>query len=231
MARRTSRSRRNARAATRSAGPVLSLRTRVVWGSLVGSMTVVGGMLWLMDGAKSPRVDGWSMPALAAASAPSSIESVFKTREPLDTARWTSIVVHHSGSTVGSAQTIEAQHLGMNLKGLGYHFVIGNGRGAPDGQIHVGYRWLDQLPGAHVGGPNAEALNRESIGICLVGNGDRAEFTPAQVQRVVELVSSLAAELNIPAERIYLHSDVAPTSDPGRNFPVAAFREQIAHLR
>lgn len=194
-------------------------------------MTVVGGLLWIMDGAKSPRVDGWSMPALASASTPHSIESVFQTRSPIQKSRWTSIVIHHSGSTVGSSQTIEAQHLAMNLKGLGHHFVIGNGRGAPDGQIHVGFRWLDQLPGAHVGGPNAELLNRESIGICLVGNGDRAAFTDAQIQRLIELVNALAAELGIPADRIYLHSDVARTSDPGRLFPVAAFREQISHLR
>jgi hypothetical protein len=207
------------------------MRTRVVWGSLLCSMTVVGGLLWIMDGAKSPRVDGWSMPALASASTPHSIESVFQTRSPIQKSRWTSIVIHHSGSSVGSPQTIEAQHLAMNLKGLGHHFVIGNGRGAPDGQIHVGFRWLDQLPGAHVGGPSAELLNRESIGICLVGNGDRSAFSDAQIQRLLELVNALAAELGIPADRIYLHSDVARTSDPGRLFPVAAFREQISHLR
>ncbi|MBX3360994.1 MAG: N-acetylmuramoyl-L-alanine amidase [Phycisphaeraceae bacterium] len=228
MARRKSTSNRKGQG--RSA-PALSTRTRVVWGSLVASMTVVSGLLWVMDGAKAPRVDGWSMPALAQASAPSSIESVFATRAAMERGRWTSIVIHHSGSTVGSAQTIEAQHLAMNLKGLGHHFVIGNGRGAPDGQIHVGFRWLDQLPGAHVGGPNAETLNRESIGICLVGNGDRSPFTQAQVQRLVELVNALANELAIPADRIYLHSDVARTSDPGRLFPAAAFREQVAHLR
>lgn len=228
MARRTSTTRGKS---GRASGLALSLRTRLVWGSLVGSMTLVGGLLWVMDGAKSPRVDGWSMPALAQASAPSSIESVFATRAPVQNGRWTSIVIHHSGSTVGSAQTIEAQHLGMNLKGLGHHFVIGNGRGAPDGQVHVGFRWMDQLPGAHVGGKNAETLNRESIGICLVGNGDRTPFTDAQIQRLVELVNALAAELGIPADRIYLHSDVARTSDPGRMFPMAAFREQVSHLR
>jgi hypothetical protein len=226
-----SRTRRASRSNKNPGGPALTKRTQIVWGSLVTSMTLVGGMLWLMDGAKSPRVDGWSMPALAAASAPSSIESVFQTRDQIQPNRWTSIVIHHSGSTVGSPATIEAQHLAMNLKGLGYHFVIGNGRGTPDGQIHVGYRWLDQLPGAHVGGPSAEVLNREAIGICLVGNGDRAEFTDAQITRLLDLTTALASELNIPADRIYLHSDVARTSNPGRLFPGAAFREQIAHLR
>ncbi len=228
MARRTSTGNGRNRGAK---GPALSRRTRCVWGSLVASMTMVGGLLWAMDGAKSPRVDGWSMPALASATVPYSIESVFQTRTPIEKGRWTSIVIHHSGSPVGSAQSIEAQHLSMNLKGLGHHFVIGNGRGAPDGQIHVGFRWLDQLPGAHVGGPSAELLNRESIGICLVGNGDRSPFSDAQIQRLLELVNALATELGIPANRIYLHSDVARTSDPGRLFPVAAFREQISHLR
>lgn len=205
-------------------------RARVVWGALLASMTVVGGFMAMVRGG-APRLDGFALPALASATVPASIEAALRTRVPVDRARWTSIVIHHSGSTAGTPASIEASHRAMNLNGLGYHFVIGNGRGIDDGEVHVGYRWLDQLPGAHVGGPNGPKLNQSSIGICLVGDGTRKPFSAAQIQRLAELVASLSRDLGIPQDRIVLHSDVAPTEDPGRFFPKAAFREQLAALR
>jgi N-acetyl-anhydromuramyl-L-alanine amidase AmpD len=109
--------------------------------------------------------------------------------------------------------------------------VIGNGHGIGDGEVHVGYRWLDQLPGAHVAGPQGDRLNRTSIGICLVGDGHRHEFTQEQMTRLLDLVASLRATLDIPASQVYLHSDVAQVADPGLMFPAAAFREQVAAMR
>jgi hypothetical protein len=199
--------------------------------SLAGTMTVVGGVLWLLDGAPAADLGGLALPALVEASAPASIDAIFNTREPLDHARWKGIVIHHSGSPVGTPASIAAQHSAMNLRGLGHHFVIGNGRGAPDGEIHVGYRWLDQLPGAHVGGPEQDWYNHHTIGICLIGDGQRHAFSDAQIRRLVNLVRALARELEIPEDRIVLHSDIVPTQDPGRFFPAAAFREGIASAR
>jgi N-acetylmuramoyl-L-alanine amidase len=146
----------------------------------------------------------------------------------LDRGRWKSIVIHASGSPVGNPASISAGQKAMHLSGLGYQFVIGNGRGMDDGELHVGYRWLDQLSGAHAAGPQADWYNDHSIGICLVGNGDRQPFTDAQVRRLVRLVQTLARELDIPQDRILLHSDLVRADDPGRFFPAAAFREQLA---
>ena len=100
-----------------------------------------------------------------------------------------------------------------------------------DGDIHVGYRWLDQLPGAHTAGPRGDWYNRNSIGICIVGDGRRRGFSDQQVGRLAQLVGELSRRLGIPADHIYLHSDVAKADDPGRFFPEAAFREQLARLR
>ena len=73
-------------------------------------------------------------------------------------------VVFGAGSGLGFALAIVAMagvrekmkysHVPDGLKGLGYHFVIGNGRGISDGELYVGYRWLDQLAGAHAAGAN-----------------------------------------------------------------------------
>ena len=206
-------------------------RARIVWSSLLVSMTSVGGLLWVLQGGPTPRLDGVSLPVMVAAAGPSSIEGVFKTRAKVQPQRWQAIVIHHSGSTFGSPAEIEAQHRAMNLEGLGYHFVVGNGSGMGNGEVRVGYRWLDQLPGAHVAGPQGEWFNRNAIGICLVGDGRKRGFEAEQIRRTVELVSTLCERLGIPSDRVYLHSDVAQTDNPGRFFPEAAFREQLARSR
>lgn len=206
-------------------------RTPVVWAALLAAMTTVGGVLFALDGKATTRIDGLALPALVSASGSASIETVFRTRATLDSKRWRSIVIHHSGSMRGTPASLEAQAKSVGLKGLGTHFVIGNGQGMDDGEIHVGYRWLDQNPGAHTTGADADWYNLHSIGICLVGNGDRQEFTPAQIDRLGQLVRTLCREFEIPEERVVLHSQVAKTSDPGLLFPTASFREQLPRKR
>lgn len=186
-------------------------------------MTAVGGLLLGLDWKPAPRMDGLSLSPLAAATTGgSAADPLLRTRRPMDVARWQAIVIHHSGSVVGSPASISREHEDQGIKGLGHHFVIGNGQGMDDGQLHIGYRWLDQLPGAHASGPNGDWFNLQSISICLVGDGERRTFTPAQINRLRELVSVLCREMDIPRDRVYLHSQIAPVTDPGRLFPADA---------
>lgn len=191
-------------------------------------MTLVGGLLLVLDGRPVPRTDGFSLSPLAATSWGSATDPILATRRPLDQQRWQAIVIHHSGSSLGTPASIEADHQARNLRGLGHHFIIGNGRGMDDGQVHVGYRWLDQLPGAHAAGAQGEAYNLHAISICLVGDGNRRAFTPAQLQRLESLVQTLSRQFAIPAESVVLHSDIADVDDPGRMFPSAMLRTSVA---
>lgn len=206
-------------------------RSRIVWASLAGSMTAVTALLLALDGGSSGRLDGFALPALAATSTTTSIEAVFDTREPVAEGRWQAIIIDHSGSPYGTPASIDEQHRALGLRGLGSDFVIGNGNGMGDGEIHVGDRWLNQLPGAHTAGEQGDWYNRHAIGITLVGDGSRREFTDVQMKRLLDLVSALAREYGIPPERIVLHRDVAPVSGPGRYFPAAGFREQVDSWR
>lgn len=141
---------------------------------------------------------------------------------------WTGIVIHHLGEPAGDPQSIHRQHLALGYQGLGYHFLIGNGNGLGNGIIRAGYRWEEQLPGAHVGGPAGAEHNARSIGICLIGNGDRRGFTDAQIEQLVALVRALQRELAIPADRVFLHRDLSDgTTSPGSFFPAARIREQL----
>lgn len=225
MARAHTQSRRSRRIPPGS--EAVGTRTKIVWAALLISMTGCAGLLMLNSGGAGASLKGLTLTPLVASGVPASIEGVFETRVPLDQPRWRSIVIHHSRSPYGSPDSLDREHRAMNLRGLGYHFVIGNGNGMGDGEIHVGSRWLDQQTGAHAGGARADWYDSHSIGICLVGNGDRRPFSRAQITRLVQLTIALARRLDIPADAIELHSDIAPTSDPGWYFPEAAFREQL----
>ncbi len=214
--RRSSRSTRPRNRAAASAGT----RVKVVWLSLFGAMTAVGALLLMVDGRPIPRGDGLSLSPLAAASFDGhSADPVFNPRKPIQPGRWQAIVIHHSGNVLGTPASIEREHQAQNLRVLGHHFIIGNGNGMDDGQLHLGYRWLEQEAGAHVGGEVGDWYNKNSISICLVGDGNRRPFSQAQLERLETLLDSLCRELQIPRDRILLHSQIAPVADPGKLFP------------
>jgi len=137
---------------------------------------------------------------------------------------WQRIIVHHSATTGGSATAIDRFHRNKGWRSLGYHFVIGNGRGSGDGEIEVGPRWRRQQDGAHV---RTGGLNRVSIGICLVGDFRTQVPTRAQMASLVRLVRYLQQRFRIPASRVQLHRDVAATQCPGPRFPEKKFRAQL----
>ncbi len=220
-----------ARGKRAKAAKAMGRRSKVVWAALVGSMTAITTLLMVLDHGTPARLDGLALPAMAAIPGSSSIEAIFDTRAEVTPDQWRAIVIDHTGSAYGTPASIDEDHKSMGLRGLGYDFVIGNGQGMADGEIHVGERWLEQQPGAHTAGADGEWYNRHAIGIALVGDGDRRGFTDAQMTRLLDLVAALAREYGIPPERIVLHGDVAPVAGPGRFFPAAALREQVDSWR
>jgi hypothetical protein len=190
-------------------------------------MSLVMGLLALSErGLSSGFLIATNVGALGEQPEPAR-DPVFRIEADLDHARWTGIVIHHLGLPAGDAERVHRLHLGYGYQGLGYHFLIGNGSGLADGIVHVGYRWNEQLPGAHVVGAGDEH-NQSSIGICLIGNGDRRPFTEKQMRSLVSLVRRLQRELDIPADHVHLHRDLTPSvTSPGRFFPLASLREQL----
>lgn len=203
-------------------------RTQIVWASLILAMTAMAGLLSMMTGSGSRLT---VLPAATAISEDRSdwLGSVLAPAEQAEGPRWDGIVIHHSASIQGSLDSLTRQHELQGLRGLGYHFVIGNGNGAEDGELMVGYRWSSQLPGAHVDGPRSEEYNATKIGICLIGDGDRRGFTAEQMSTLVQIVRGLQDEFGIPDEAVELHRDVAATSSPGRFFPQINFQRGLLH--
>ena len=134
--------------------------------------------------------------------------------------KWRYIVIHHSATSVGSVRSMDLYHRNTRHmeNGLAYHFVIGNGRGEPDGAITVGSRWRRQIKGGHLA---SERLNEKSIGICLVGNFEANRPTKKQLASLYALVNYLEDRCRTPSDAVKTHRQIntKPTSCPGRLFP------------
>lgn len=148
--------------------------------------------------------------------------------------RWQAIVIHHSGTSYGSAAHEDQYHRSIGWDGLGYDFVINNGiykngYGQPDGLVEVGYRWTQQKTGSHcrVNGDASNYWNEHSIGICLIGDCEKTYPTQMQKQSLLKLVKFLQQRYNIPQSRIKGHGDIKPTKCPGRYFPMEQLKAAL----
>jgi len=146
----------------------------------------------------------------------------------IEPGKWQYIVVHHSGSPSASLQGMDYYHrVERHMEnGLAYHFVIGNGRSMKDGEIAIGRRWRAQLDGGHLA---SEALNKKSIGICLVGNFDRDRPTKRQLESLHSLVEFLLIQCHLGPDAVRMHQQINPvyTRCPGRNFPAKSFLKEF----
>jgi len=141
---------------------------------------------------------------------------------PVRSRAWRYIVIHHTATLDGDVESIDAVHRrrtdgqGRPWLGIGYHFVIGNGRPMADGQVAATFRWTEQLHGAHAGD---RLHNEEGIGVCLVGDFEQSPPSQRQMAAAARLVQALAPRYGIPPANILPHSRVAATECPGRLFP------------
>ncbi len=165
--------------------------------------------------------------------APSGLPLRWRPRQDANPVNWKYIVVHHMASGSGSAAAIHRLHLQRGFDGMGYHFVIGNGSLTSDGQVEVGYRWKNQIHGAHAkareGDPRRESnyYNRFGIGICLVGYFSDDGPSRAQMTALHDLVARLRTAYDIPARNVVPHRSVSQTRCPGVRFPWKRFSDGL----
>ena len=145
---------------------------------------------------------------------------------------WKYVVVHHTATQTGNVESIHRTHLarkdadGNPWRGIGYHFVVGNGHGMEDGRIEPTFRWRDQLAGAHAG---VADYNRSGIGICLVGNFEQQPPTEAQFGALTELVRTLTSDYGINPDDVKRHGELKATACPGRLFPMQELTRALAN--
>ncbi|MGV3723807.1 MAG: peptidoglycan recognition family protein [Actinomycetota bacterium] len=115
------------------------------------------------------------------------------------------LVIHHSAGPSGNVNSFRAEHLERGFSDIGYHNVIGNGHGLPDGHIAAG-RPADQ-EGAGVYGNNTGKLH-----VCLVGNFEKPDkgFTGPPTRKQIAALGH------------WLHTN-------GRRYGVTDFRKVVGH--
>ena len=102
------------------------------------------------------------------------------------------IVVHHSDTETGNAESFKRYHISIGWRTIGYHFVI-----LKDGTLEVG-RSLSQK-GAHCRG------NNSTIGIVLVGKLENKAPTPEQYSTLIRLLGMLCFFYNWDSKSKYTH--------------------------
>ncbi|GAB4178394.1 MAG: hypothetical protein Fur0032_18840 [Terrimicrobiaceae bacterium] len=152
---------------------------------------------------------------------------------PVRKSRWRYIIVHNSGTRQGSARAYDNYHRRVRKmqNGLAYHFVIGNGRGAGDGEIEIGSRWTRQINGGHVA---SDYLNNIALGICLTGDLNRDKPTAAQIAALEELIDYLrrrVGKTNGKPAAVRGHKQInpKPTDCPGDRFDLRWLRKRFGY--
>lgn len=117
-----------------------------------------------------------------------------ETRREIDAAtptpqKWSGVVLHGSGTVRGSATLLDRYQAQVKGRtdGAGYHFVIGNGQGAPDGRIQVTEKWKQAAAGHEA----------SRISVCLVGDFLQRPPTQMQLQALDELMDYLGMKLGV----------------------------------
>lgn len=199
-------------------------RTIVVLGTLITAMTIASSVLMLLT--PQPVIPANHILLNSLDRDTESDNLLLDTTPAPIPGRWAAIVIHHSGSLQGSSGSINQLHEKLGRGGNGYHFVVGNGNGMPDGQIEAGFRWSRQHVGAYATGPGSDYINRKAIGVCLVGDFSRQSPTPSQVRELIWLIRKLQTQFNIPAEHVAVQM-LPEVPGSGRYFPGQEFRQQI----
>jgi hypothetical protein len=135
------------------------------------------------------------------------------------------IVIHHSGFTAGNASLFRWYHQRANgWPDVGYHYIIGNGRGGYSTKGGVENGRPEHLQGAH-----AKGNNQDSLGICLIDNPNHFKTTqPSDVELLAleNLLFFLFSFSGGPLE-ILRHSQLNGTGCPGPMVPVEKLAARV----
>ena len=135
--------------------------------------------------------------------------------------KWQRIVVHHSAIKYGNVEKYDAAHRLRGMQnGLAYHFLIGNGIDAGDGEIEIGPRWQKQQAGGHV---KNHLINQTAIGICLIGNFEKTHPSKKQLAAFTQLMDWLQGVALGKKAHFAGHRELKgeQTVCPGKHFPLA----------
>ncbi len=114
--------------------------------------------------------------------------------EPLKKIKF--IAVHHSQKKIDSVKRIRNLHVKINKwDDIGYHYLI-----EKNGKLCKGRS--EKFVGAHVYGHN-----KNSLGICLIGNFDEESPTKKQIQTLIKFLKQKTKKFKISVKNILGHRE------------------------
>ncbi|HOQ05007.1 MAG TPA: hypothetical protein PKY88_07340 [Anaerohalosphaeraceae bacterium] len=162
-------------------------RTFFVWVSLVASMTIAGLLLMALD-QKTPMTGAYS---LASYLRLDPIEKAAFRPITARPAEWNRIEVYYSRTNSGNAGDVAMISSLRGTARADFHFLVGNGKGAGDGQIQCTDSWVQQK------------TTNGIIRICVVADLYDSPVTAYQLRRTAALVEALSRRFNIKTQ--YIH--------------------------
>lgn len=167
-------------------------RAKRIWVALIFSMAGIAGVLSLLDPTAKPGTPQVLMER-------TSRQTLTETKAP--PGAWDRIVLIDTKSPFANGSTLHKQAVELGeTKGVGFHFVVGNGKGLDDGRPYACKFWDEQLPASAVYG--RDLADGKTIVIAVAGNTDRERVTPAQSDRVRTLVLDLMRKYGIRPESV-----------------------------
>mgnify|MGYP002069250397 FL=1 len=113
------------------------------------------------------------------------------------------LIIHHTDRNNDFPLFVKLRH--KYFRGwddIGYHYLIGNaGIFAENGKIYTGRN--ESFEGAH-----ARGYNKNSLGICLIGDFDKIVPSEKQFEALFSLLERKMKEHHIPVKNILGHSEL-----------------------
>ncbi|AWC29202.1 peptidoglycan recognition protein family protein [Bacillus cytotoxicus] len=129
-----------------------------------------------------------------------------------------SLIIHHTAEDGWDIyKTHEFHQKERGWSGIGYNYFI-----EEDGTVLEGR-------GLHVGA-HAKGHNSETIGICMSGNFDKYDPTPAQIQSLYALCRTFMKQFALSEKHILGHRELegVTKSCPGTRFSMVQLRKGLS---
>ncbi len=175
-------------------------RAAKVWAALLTAMTV-GAVILMALGNNPPSAGAFS---LWSYSRLDSVKKAIVSQTTQTPGRWNCIEVFYSDTKAGNLQQLASINGLASERDINFHFCVGNGLGARDGQIQPTEKWTRQwssIPGKTWYGTG------QTIRICIIADGKDAMPTDYQIKRTDALIEGLSRKFNIALDQIYYPND------------------------
>jgi hypothetical protein len=116
-------------------------------------------------------------------------------------------------------RSIQEYHLRQGFADIGYHFLVNRPSYVTGQDAYWGRQ--TQPDGSLSLGAHARNHNQGNIGVAVLGNYEVDRPSPAQLTSLAALLAWLCFAWNIDPTRIVPHSQLNPTSCPGRHLTAA----------